>query len=74
MKNDVLINLIILGGGGGGLGVCSPRKFFFKFRPLRLFLVASEHSDGESLSVIKGRSSTCMYPTNISYGQILLMA
>ena len=44
----MLINFIVL----GGLGVCSPRKFFLMFQPLRLFLVASEHSDGESLSVI----------------------
>ena len=36
----------------GDLGVCSPRKIFLMFQPLRLFLVASEHSDGESLSVI----------------------
>ena len=49
MKNDVvLINFIILGGGGGGgLGVCFPSLIF---QPLRLFPVASEHSDGESLS------------------------
>ena len=35
----------------GGLGVCSRRKNYL-FQPLTLFLVASEHSDGESLSVI----------------------
>ena len=49
MKNDiVLINFIILGGSGGML----PQENFLMFQPLRLFLVASEHSDGESLSVI----------------------
>ena len=48
MKNDVLINFIILGGSGGML----PQEKFLIFQPLRLFLVASEHSDGESLSVI----------------------
>ena len=47
MKNDVvLINFIILLGESGGM---LPQKMF---QPLRLFLVASEHSDGESLSVI----------------------
>ena len=29
-----------------------PQEKFLMFQPLRLFLVASEHSDGESLSVI----------------------
>ena len=29
-----------------------PQENFLMFQPLRLFLVASEHSDGESLSVI----------------------
>ena len=48
MKNDVvLINFIILGGSGGML----PQENFLIFQPLRLFLVASEHSDGERLSV-----------------------
>ena len=47
MKNDVvLINFIILGGSGGML----PQENFLIFQPLRLFLVASEHSDGENLS------------------------
>ena len=50
MKNDVvLINFIILLGESGGM---LPQKIFLMFQPLRLFLVASEHSDGESLSVI----------------------
>ena len=44
----MLINFIILGGSGGML----PQENFFMFQPLRLFLVASEHSDEESLSVI----------------------
>ena len=44
----MLSNFIILGGSGGML----PQEFFLLFQPLRLFLVASEHSDGESLSVI----------------------
>ena len=44
----MLINFIILGGSGGML----PQENFLMFQPLRLFLVASEHSDGESLSVI----------------------
>ena len=44
----MLINFIILGGSGGML----PQEIFLMFQPLRLFLVASEHSDGESLSVI----------------------
>ena len=48
MKNDVLIDFIILGGSGGML----TQENFLMFQPLRLFLVASEHSDGESLSVI----------------------
>ena len=48
MKNDVLINLIILGGSGGML----PQENFLMFQPLRLFLVVSEQSDGESLLVI----------------------
>ena len=49
MKNDVvLINFITLEGSGGML----PQENFLMFQPLRLFLVASEHSDGESLSVI----------------------
>ena len=51
MKNDiVLINFIIilLGGSGGML----PQEKILMFQPLRLFLVASEHSDGENLSVI----------------------
>ena len=49
MKNDaVLINFITLGGSGGML----PQENFLMFQPLRLFLVVSEHSDGESLSVI----------------------
>ena len=49
MKNDVvLINFIILVGSGGML----PQEIFLKFQPLRMFLVASEHSDEESLSVI----------------------
>ena len=49
MKNNVaLINFIILGGSGGML----PQENFLIFQPLRLFLVASEHSDGESLLVI----------------------
>ena len=53
MKNDVvLINLIILGGSGGML----PQENFLIFQPLRLFLVASEQSDGESLSVISNCS------------------
>ena len=44
VKNDiVLINLIILGGSGGML----PQETFLMFQPLRQFLVASEHSDGE---------------------------
>ena len=47
MKYDVVFtNLIILGGSGGML---LHGKFF---QPLRLFLVASGHSDGENLSVI----------------------
>ena len=29
-----------------------PQENFLMFQPLRLFLVASEHSDGESLSVM----------------------
>ena len=29
-----------------------PQEKFLMFQPLRLFLVASEHSDGESLSVM----------------------
>ena len=29
-----------------------PQENFLMFQPLRLFLVASEHLDGESLSVI----------------------
>ena len=49
MKNDVLlINFIVLAGSGGMLS----QENFLMFQPLRLFLVASEHSDGESLSVI----------------------
>ena len=49
MTNDVvLINFIILGGSGGML----PQEIFLMFQPLRLFLVASEHLDGESLLVI----------------------
>ena len=44
----MLINFITLGGSGGML----PQENFLMFQPLRLFLVASEHSDGESLSVI----------------------
>ena len=49
MKNDVvLINFIILGGSVGML----PQENVLMFQPLKLFLVASEHSDGESLSVI----------------------
>ena len=49
MKNDVvLINFIILGGSGGML----PQETFLMFQPLRLFLVASEYSDEEGLSVI----------------------
>ena len=48
MKNDVvLINFVIR----GVWGYAPPGKFLM-FQPLRLFLVASEHSDGESLSVI----------------------
>ena len=35
----------------GVWGYAPPGKFL-KFQPLRLFLVASEHSDGENLSVI----------------------
>ena len=38
----------LLAGSGGML----PQENFLMFQPLRLFLVASEHSDGESLSVI----------------------
>ena len=51
MKNDiVLINFIILGGlGAPGM---LPQENFLLFQPLRLFLVASEHSDGECLSII----------------------
>ena len=30
-----------------------PQENFLMFQPLRLFLAASEHSNGESLSVIK---------------------
>ena len=53
MKNDiVLINFIILGGSGGML----PQEIFLMFQPLRMFLVASEYSDGESLSVISSGS------------------
>ena len=51
MKNDVvLINFIIilLGRSWDML----PQGHFLMFQPLRLFLVASEHSDEESLSVI----------------------
>ena len=33
-----------------------PQENFLMFQPLRLFLVASEHSDGESLSVISSGS------------------
>ena len=29
-----------------------PQEKFLMFQPLRLFLVASEHSDGECLSII----------------------
>ena len=29
-----------------------PQEKFLMFQPLRLFLMASEHSDGENLSVI----------------------
>ena len=44
MKNDiVLISFIILRGSGSML----PQENFLMFQPLRLFLVASEHSDGE---------------------------
>ena len=54
MKNDVvLINLIILGGSGGML----PQEKSLMFQPLRLFLVASEQSDGESPSVVSTGSS-----------------
>ena len=54
MKNDiVLINFIILGECGGML----PQENFLMFQPLRLFLVASEHSDGECLSIISTGSS-----------------
>ena len=54
MKNDVvLINFIILGGSGGML----PQENFLMLQPLRLFLVASEHSDGECLSIISTGSS-----------------
>ena len=49
MKNDaVLINFVTLGGSGGTL----PQENFLMFQPLRLFLEASEHSDGERLSVV----------------------
>ena len=49
VKNDVVvINFIILAGSGGML----PQENFLMFQPLRLFLVASEHSDVENLSVI----------------------
>ena len=52
MKNDVvLIDFIILGGSGGML----PQEIFLMFQLLKMFLAASEHSYGESLSVI----STC---------------
>ena len=34
-----------------------PQENFLMFRPLRLFLVASEHSDGEYLSIISTGSS-----------------
>ena len=44
----MLVNFIILGGSGGML----PQEIFLMFQPLRLFLVASEHLDGESLSII----------------------
>ena len=55
MKNDiVLINFIVLGGSGGML----PQENFLMFQPLRLFLAASEHLDGESLSVISTGSPT----------------
>ena len=48
--NDVvLINFIMLGGLGAGY---APPGNFLMFQPLRLFLVASELSDGENLSVI----------------------
>ena len=47
-KDVVLINFITLGGSGGML----PQENFLMFQPLRLFLVASEHSDGEYLSTI----------------------
>ena len=47
VKDVVLINFITLGGSGGML----PHENLM-FQPLRLFLVASEHSDGENLSVI----------------------
>ena len=44
----MLIILIILGGSGGML----PQENFLMFQPLRLFLVASEQSNRDSLSVI----------------------
>ena len=44
VKNDVvLINFIILGEVWGML----PQENFLMFQPLRLFLAASEHSNGE---------------------------
>ena len=46
MKNDVvLINLIMFGG-------MLPQVNFLMFQPLRLFLMASEHSDEESLPLV----------------------
>ena len=44
----MLINFITLGESGGML----PQENFLMFQPLRLFLVASEHLDGECLSII----------------------
>ena len=60
MKNDVvLINFVTLGGSGGML----PQENFLMFQLLRLFLVASEHSDGEGLSVIP--TSSPVFKSNV---------
>ena len=57
----MLINFNILGGSGGML----PQEIFLMFQPLRLFLVASEHSDGESLSVIS-TGSPLYFKSNVA--------
>ena len=48
IKNDIMLINFILAGSGGML----PQENFLMFQPLRLFLVASEHQLGRSLSVI----------------------